>query len=168
MTLYQRLVYTKARAAGFPVALSNLIVAQAMHESANFTSNVFKACNNAFGYKFVGQSRATACSISPEGDAYAKYTSLADSAEEIIDWIKRRQKEGIFPANLAVITTAAEYARLLKKAGYYGAPEALYANALDRHLKSLNVYEVPATGGFKTALLAAGLLFLTFRLWKKR
>jgi len=126
-------IYNEARAAGMPVTLANLIVAQARHETADFTSNVFKSCNNAFGYKYAGQSLPVRpCVNSPEGNSYASYPAVADSVQELTAWIKRRQSEGKFPANLSEITTAEKYAELLKAAGFYGDPVSVYTSGLKR------------------------------------
>lgn|SRR5574341_280557 len=154
------LIFQTVRAAGFPAALSNLIVSMARHETGDYTSNVFKTCNNLFGYKYVGQSTAAgACSVSPEGDRYAMYNSYADSVRELVLWIKRRQSEGVFPADLTTITRADQFAELLKKAGYYGDTVANYASGLKRFLVNYG-------GGFGMAgLLIAGLVF--FFLYKK-
>lgn len=131
------LIYAECRAKGLPLALSNLIVSQARHETADYTSNVFKSCNNLFGYKYVGQALSTGpCVASPEGDRYAAYSSYANSVAELVAWIVRRQKEGIFPQNLAEITTAEKYAELLKAGGYYGSTVTVYASGLKRFLQT--------------------------------
>lgn len=132
-----------------PPALSALIVAQARHETGNFTSNVFKKCANLFGYKAVYS--APKCTGSPEGDYYEDYKGdYLASVDEVVNWIKRRQREGRFPDDLSQVNTPAIYARLLKENGYYGAPEAEYRAALARHL---GADLGPPTGGTGTLLL---------------
>jgi uncharacterized FlgJ-related protein len=124
------LIYSTAIADGMPDLLAQLIAAQAAHETGNFTSNVFKSCNNAFGYKYVGQSIASPCTKSPELNSYAGYASVEDSVHEITGWIKRRQKAGTFPSDLETIKDPDQYAQLLKDTGYYGDTESNYANGV--------------------------------------
>lgn len=128
-----------AIADGMPVRLSELIAAQAAHETANFTSKVFVQNNNAFGYKYVKGAiwQDGAGRTSTEGDPYAKYASLANSVHELTAWIGRRVKEGKFPPDLNTITTPLGYASLLKSCGYYGDTAQNYtaglAAALNRY-----------------------------------
>lgn len=142
-----------------PPALALLIVAQARHETAGYSSNVFTRCNNAFGYKYVGQSLSTgACTASPELDYYAGYASIEDSTHEVTAWIKRRQKDGSFPADLNTITTSEQYAQLLKNAGYFGDTWTNYANGLAYWLTKIANIATPATGAVFLVILALGLI----------
>lgn len=122
-----------------PPNLAKLIVAQAKFESANFTSPVFKANNNFFGYKYVGQSIASKGSPAPksEGDFYAKYKRIEDSIIELCNWIKRRVNEGIFPKDLTTIKTPGQYATLLKRKNYYGVSVPHYTKGLQRYFKAI-------------------------------
>jgi hypothetical protein len=134
MTIPER-IYNKALALGMPQFLSTCLVLQAAHETATakgpFTSNVFLSCNNINGYKWIGQKTALGpCTGSPEGDNYAKYASIEDSVNEAVQWIKRRQNEGKFPANLNAITSLDQYAQLLKQSGWYGDTVTNYTNGL--------------------------------------
>jgi len=156
-----REIFDAARANGMPVNLANFIVAQSRHETADFTSSVFRNCNNAFGYKYIGQANATGCLAAPDGGQFARYANLAASVTELTGWIRRRQNEKIFPANLDSINTADKYAQLLKLAGYYGDPVAIYANGLRRFAVN---YGVPiAAGGLALVLIA----WLFYRINKK-
>lgn len=121
---------------GFPPRLAQLVAAQCAHETANFTSNVFKSCNNLGGYKFVPGARwqEGACLTSPEGNAYAAYVSVEDSIHEQIDWIKRRRKENRFP-HYADVRTPEVYARFLKECGYFGDTVENYSRGLQNALK---------------------------------
>lgn len=125
---------------GMPDKLSDLIAAQAAHETGYFSSNAFKQNNNLFGYKYVPGAKwqSGAGRKSTEGDPYAQYDSIDDSVHELTAWIVRRQKQGKFPADLSTIDTPQEYAKLLKACGYYGAPESEYLNGLVHGLKSLD------------------------------
>jgi len=55
---YDQLIYDAALKGGFNPTSAKLVVAQAKHETCNYTSNVFKKNNNLFGMKFVGQPLA--------------------------------------------------------------------------------------------------------------
>lgn len=128
---FEQRIYSKALALGMPQFIGTCIVLQSAHETAGFTSNVFKSCNNLNGYKWVGQKTALGpCLKSPENDFYAKYATIEDSVNEIVQWIKRRQKEGKFPADLNNITSLDQYAQLLKNSGWYGDTVANYTKGL--------------------------------------
>lgn len=158
---YESEIYSQCKAMGMPEKLCLLIVAQSKHETNGYQSNVFKSCNNAFGYKYVGQRGATKCTGSPEGDNYAKYASVKDSATEIVKWIRRRQNEGKFPQDLNTITSQAQYAALLKQCGFYGQmPGQTYQQSITNYTNGLihwfkdNIK--PAAGGL--GAIAAGIL----------
>jgi uncharacterized FlgJ-related protein len=151
---YDNLIYGQMMAEGIPSALALLTVAQARHESSNYTSNVFMQCNNLYGYKWVNQSTAAGgCIMSPEGDRYAMYNSIADSVHEIALWLKRRKAEGYFPNGFEAVTTAAQYASILQAAGFYGyssSAYSIYLNGLTRALQLI------AAGGLSAGPKAAG------------
>ena len=154
-------IYGQAVADGMPAILSTFIVAQARHETADYTSNVFTSCNNCFGYKWVGQALATGpCTGSPEGDSYAKYDSIEKSTHEITGWIKRRQAEGKFPANLNTIVTPDQYATLLKQSGYYGDSLQTYLAGL-----LLALGKIGNTQGSAILLLFIAIAAL---IWRKK
>lgn len=136
---YQQLVFDTAKACGLNDEQARLIVAQAQHESADFTSHVFNTDNNLFGMKvpsvrskkyIAGPSKIIRAS---EGATpYAHYDSVSNSVKDLIlswhaynktDWTK--------------IHTAEQYAAYLKSKGYYGDSEENYYTALVRKLKAL-------------------------------
>ena len=115
------IIYNTARNAGFPDLLSRLLVAQAQHETGNFTSNFFKRYNNAFGYSYVRGGKwqlATPGTVADNGQPIAAYKNVENSTMEVVEWIKRRVQEGKFPA-LDKIDSPQVYAELLRNAGYY-------------------------------------------------
>lgn len=149
-------VYHQAISDGMPSKLAMLITAQARFESGNYSSNVFRSCNNLFGYKWVGQSSASGpCLQSPEGDYYAAYSSIAASVHEICQWIKRRVSEGKFPSNLSSIDTPEYYAQLLKSTNYFTGTLSVYTNGLIAELQQISI-----SGSDTGALLLAGLAIL--------
>lgn len=136
MTGYFDLIQKTAEADGMPKRLSYLIAGQSAHETANYTSRVFIEDRNCFGYKRVSGAKYQLSSgrMSPEGNAYAAYSSIENSVHEVTAWIKRRLNEGRFPA-LDTIKTPLQYATALKNCGYYGDPVSVYANGISRALQ---------------------------------
>lgn len=156
---YPDLIFNTARTNGIPVVLANFIVGQAAHETANFTSPVFRSCKNLFGYKYKGQKLAAgSCNISPEGDPYALYLKLEDSVTELTDWIRRRQEEGKFPKDLTSIKTPEKYAQLLKDSGYYGDPVSVYASGIRKFASNYG-----ALIGFGGILVIGAITFFLLR-----
>lgn len=154
-------IYSTAHADGMPPALSQYIVAQAKHETGNFQSRFFTQGNNAFGYSFVSGAKwqlPAPGPIADNGQAIAQYSTVQNSVHELTDWIKRRQREGKFPANLNEITSPENYAWYLKQSGYYGAPLATYADRLRYWFNRL-----PDLGGTPSLLLIGIMLIYVFR-----
>lgn len=148
---------------GLPANLVPLVLAQAQNESTNFTSNVFNntGYGNAFGYNYSGSAYQTG---SFEGFAVYGNNGVDDSAAEIVDYIYRRVADGSFPADLTTITTADQYATLLKNAGYYTASEATYASGISNWLQQNVVTPIvnnpEISIGVTLAILAVGSYFL--------
>jgi len=161
MANFDQQIYNQAILMGVPANVAKLIVSQARYETNDYTSNVFKKYNNAFGYKFVGQKKwpigagGGAPSQDAQGNAdggiYANYKSVADSTGEIVDWLKRRQAENKF--KIADLNTPQAYANALKNAGYYGQSFTQYAAGLLS--KSKNVI-IAAGSGLAILLIVAG------------
>lgn len=150
------IVYNAARSGtpshpgGVPDPLAALLVAQAKHETGDFSSNAFRTGNNAFGYSYFPTSdwQKGPGLIADNGQPIATYSNVGDSTREIVDWIYRRVKEGVFPGDLSIITTPEQYAVLLKKAGFYGDSVTNYTNGLIRYFVK------------KKSEIAGGLLLL--------
>lgn len=123
-----------------PLQLSKLMACQSAVETYNFTSNAFKKNNNGFGYKYYkGSEYQLGKGIkSTENDPYAAYASFDDSIKEVVAWIKRRQRDLKFPADLTKIQDGEGYAHLLKDCAYFGGKESDYAAGINNYLKQLN------------------------------
>lgn len=131
-SIYNRALQGTPVNVGLPDTLAGFVAQMAAHETGGFTSNAWHQDNNAFGYKYVGSRYQAGPGIaSSEGDNYGRYRNYLDSVDEVVDWIYRRQREGIFPADLRSIKTAAQFAQLLKNGKYYGDPVAVYTNGLN-------------------------------------
>lgn len=136
-TKYEKIITTITTNAGIPKKLTELILAQAKHETNNFTSKVFIENNNAFGYKHIegGRFQMQAGRRSPEGNQYAHYATLENSTRELIAWIMRRLIERKFP-QLDTITTTTQYAALLKRTGYFTDTTSNYAKGLTKYFNN--------------------------------
>lgn len=166
---YDSVIYNTARAGspvnpGLPAALSYLLVAQAKHETGNFTSNFFRNYNNAFGYSYVpgGRYQSGPGTLADNGKEIAVYPDVKNSVYELIDWIYRRQKERKFPADLSTIVTPEQYAALLKSAGYYGDTLVNYTNGLKKFFLDSPV----AAGGL--SLMTISIIILAIYLVKRK
>lgn len=154
-------IYNQARKGtgynpGLPVDLANLVVAQAKHETGDFTSNAFLKHNNAFGYAYYSGSNYQTGKglIADNGQPVASYKTVEDSVKELIDWLNRRMREGKFP-DLAAVHTPGDYAAALKAAGYYGDTLANYARGLAAFFKVIT----PAGGLGMVAILIGAAIY---------
>jgi hypothetical protein len=138
---------------GFSDKVARIVVAQSKYESQNYASNLFIRNNNAFGYKYVGQSIATKGIPAPskEGNiAYANYTKIEDSALEIAKWLKRRIAEKRF--TISDLETPEGYARSLKLAGYFGDNVDVYTRGIKQYLSpSISSSSTPTPSPTPTA-----------------
>jgi hypothetical protein len=143
--------------AGVTPTLAALMVAQARHETGNFTSRFFRENNNAFGYAYYAGSyyQTGAGAVADNGQPIASYPDIEASTSEVVDWIYRRYRQGKFP-DPATITTPEAYATALKNAGYYG-------DALSNYMAGLKRFFVPmAVAGGAGIIVAAVVLGLLF------
>lgn len=110
--------------------LARIIVAQSAHETAGFTSLIFRQNNNAFGMKYVGQSQALG-----EKNGYANYSSLANSVADLVRWIQAKRSPLI--NLLAPIKTTSEYVSFLKAYNYFEDDINNYLNGVNHWFKQL-------------------------------
>lgn len=157
-------VFNAAKAAGLTDAQAKIIVAQAQHESANFTSNVFKTDNNLFGMKMPSKrprtyiERPSKIIMQSEGSTpYAHYVSITDSVNDLVKGWHSYNK-----TNWSLLTTPALYSAYLKSKGYYGDAQAVYTNALNRFFASLPNLKYVAAGSALFLIIGIGL-FIYFQ-----
>ena len=144
-----QLIYNTAIQQGFNPTAAKLIVAQARFESADYTSNVFKANNNTSGIKFISQANAVQGTLSPEGNYYAKFNTVQDAINDKIIRLYNINMRGITSQQLKDSTSSDDFARLLKQRGYYGnaaygtseaeADISNYARGMKAKLLKINV-----------------------------
>ena len=131
-----QIIYDTAISRGLNDSTAKIIVAQSAHETGNWTSNAFKKHNNGFGYMYLKGSKWQTGNkglIADNNAPVADYKNLADSTNELIDWLKRREKEGKF--NIQELTTPEKYAKALKDNSYYGAAYSTYVGGIVSGLK---------------------------------
>lgn len=135
-----QLIYDAAIKGGFTPNSAKLVVAQARHETANYTSNLFKRSNNLFGMKFVNQPLAISENKkSPEGDYYAHYRSPKDSVDDAIGRLFNITMRGVTPSQLKNAKTPEEYSKLQKQRGYFGDKVEIYIAGIKNALPKLSV-----------------------------
>lgn len=165
MANYDQIIYDVAIKGGFSPLLAKFIVGQARFESANYTSGVFKANNNTSGMKYIGQPLATRGTLAPKSersascksggtclnsDHYAKFKSVQDSATDVVFRLYGLTMRGVTPQQLKDARTPEEFARLLKKRGYYG-PSAYGTPAAEKEIAEY-------AGGIKARMLRAQIV----------
>lgn len=148
---------------GMPDLLADLIVAQTKHETGNYTSDAFRLLNNAIGYSWSASSDWQLPDpgfIADNGAPLGDYATVQDSVHELTHWIRRRQDDGSFPADLSTITSAGDYAAHLKNAShaYYQDSITNYTNGILRYFKA-NVAAISISGLFIAGIIV--LLILT-------
>jgi len=191
-------IYNTAIEEGFSPTSAKLIVAQARLESGHYSSDVFKANNNMYGMKYVAQPLATKGTLAPlkersksckeggncvNGDYYAKYSSVEDSARDTIQRLYKITRNGIGFEQLKDVKDATDYANKLKTRNYFGfnsidtdagKEEARkYASMLDSILfrvKVINFYkENKKKINYTTlAILVLGLTGFAYWKYKKK
>lgn len=145
---FDNIIYNTAITFGLTHDLSLLVTYQARYETNDYKSNVFKQNNNAFGYKYIGQKKwvigggtsaaKTDAQGNPDGGIYAKYPSIEYSVGEIVDYYKRRIKQG-YKFDKLQNTDTMKFAELLKQAQYYGITARQYGSGLQAKLNKTNI-----------------------------
>lgn len=105
-----------------------IIIAQAKHETDNFTSIVFLRNNNAFGMR-PAKVRYTSTIGDVDEDGYANYLSIEDSVEDLLLWW---DYHGFIVVNFSC--NLYNYVVRLKKMNYFEDDLDNYYNGLMRYL----------------------------------
>lgn len=139
---------------GVPGPFAALLVSQSKHETGDYTSHLFNAFNNAFGYSFYAGSlyQTGAGTNADNGAPIAAYANVEDSTKEMVDYAYRRVRKGEWPT-LDKITTPEQYAVLLKKVDYFQAP-------INEYLAGLKRFFLPYAAAVGSGLIIAGMLLL--------
>jgi hypothetical protein len=126
-----QIIYDTAISRGLSDTTAKLMVGQSAHETGNWISNAFLNHKNGFGYMYLKGSKwqtGKAGLIADNKLPVADYKSLADSTNEVVDWLKRRENEGKF--KIADLNTPEKYAKALKDNKYYGATYNIYVGGM--------------------------------------
>lgn len=151
-----KIIFDTAIEEGLTPLLASFMVAQAEHESALYSSQVFLSCNNAYGYKYVGQSLAVACRQAPEDELkYAGYKDVSDSAREVARWIKKRMSQ------FESVTTPEEYAIVLERNGYFGGNLSVYQKAIATFWYPIKGMVNTAVTKYPTETVLTGIAFFS-------
>lgn len=126
---YSQTVLTTLRKLGVSEEMSVIILAQAIHESNNFSSYIFENTWNPFGMR-VARVRPT--TRSGEFKNYSKYESLEDATIDYFYYMTYCN----FPLDE---TNVYKYVTLLKKKAYYEDDFKNYYRAVRKHFKQINV-----------------------------
>jgi len=160
-------VYRTALSEGASDTFARIVLSQMVHESANFTSNVFKQNNNPLGMKVPSVRKSPyilgAGTNAPANEGktpYARFASLADATRDLFHWLRFNK------IDFKNISTPDQYAAVLKQKGYYGDTQKNYTNALTRFFSQLS--DVAFTGGGVGVLIfvvasVALLFYLTLK-----
>jgi len=98
-----------------------LIVAQSKVESGNYSSDLFKRSNNAFGMK--NASRRDQLGSPEAGTDYRKYSSLSESIQDFVLYLNAVKFPTVFDVS--------SYVRELKKRGYFESSQSDYIKAME-------------------------------------
>lgn len=137
-------IYRTAVKDGMPELLASFIVGQSKFETNKYHNKHCQLHLAYFSYMYDPKSKwqvKGGGSIADNGAPVAKYASLENSVHEMTDWIKRRQREKKFPADLNTITDPEQYSHLLYNCGFFQGwkqytPEQnidFYANGIERY-----------------------------------
>lgn len=101
--------------------LSELLAAQAAHETGDFTSRIFSENNNAFGMKASTRNYDFG-----ERYGHAIYLSIGDSVKDMLEYLGDKMKPLKEIANMSI----SEYAIYLKSVGYFEDTVQNYTSGL--------------------------------------
>ena len=118
------IIYPLLLGAGFDSNQAKYILAQSAHETANFTSSIFKSNNNLFGMKHAGQRLSLG-----EKNGYADYKDIQTS---VLDYAVYYAKHKYLRLYLSIDT----FVQALKNHGYFEALTAEYLKGV-RHFYNL-------------------------------
>lgn len=109
--------------------LTPYLVAQAKHESANFTSPLFKSQKNVWGMKSGSSPNQPGepGREAPDGGNYRKYNSITEATDGIIFWLDRKN----FPVSVPSVTS---FVNELKDRHFFTDSKENYINGMQRFL----------------------------------
>jgi uncharacterized FlgJ-related protein len=106
---------------GFSYMQARFVVAQAAHETANFTSKIFLENNNLFGMKLALVRKTTATG---QKNGHATYTNLRDCVKDFTIYYNTM-------GYLKVYSSVGSYVAALKKKAYFEADQTVYETGVN-------------------------------------
>lgn len=142
---YENVIYNTYIENGLTPQAALFLTAQTMHETADYSSNVFKQNNNVAGIKIprkrkspfiegVGTAAPANESKDQKYNKYAKYKDVKSGAMDLLEWMKYNK---IDPNKF---NTPEEYAEALRQKSYFGNTEEgkkIYVAGLQNKIKKL-------------------------------
>jgi uncharacterized FlgJ-related protein len=106
---------------GFPETFAEIVVSQSAHETAGWSSAVYRSNKNGFGMRFPRIRKTTAIG---EKGGYANYESVADSFKDIVLYLEYSR------VPKAVQDSVSSYTQFLKMRKYYEDEFSNYADGV--------------------------------------
>lgn len=130
----QQKIFNRLRTRGVPADTARMIVAQAVHETGNFTSELFEKGNNAFGMKLPRRRNTLAIDrgLKVEGDSAASFNTVEDSVDDLLLWLDFNS----LPINYSRLE---DYIAAIRRKGYFTDTYIRYLTAVRRRLKKLEI-----------------------------
>lgn len=116
----------------YSIRFKEVVFAQAVHETNNFKSAIYRECNNLFGMKVAHRRLRTSISTCRN---HAYYDSRVNSVKDYALWQMNRLPIYEFKVLGRHCETQEEYMKFLKWAGY--AEDHKYIRKVKEHLKNL-------------------------------
>ena len=173
---YDQEIYDGAIKGGATPALATLLVAQARHETGNYSNKQTKVNNNLFGFKYSPNSKfSKKGNISPEGDPYAKFDTVGDAIQEyVIRYMGKKSNEGgtrLQEFNKIQPNDTTTFANKLKGYGYFGAKVSEYIGGLNAALTRIKIvafYNRNKTAVNSSVIIGIALLGASYYIYKKK
>jgi len=105
-----------------------VFIAQSMHETGNFKSDLFRKYNNGFGMKQPHKRETTSIGASPTG--YAMYDSVESSLADLALWLKEFNSPDQF-------SSVSQYVSFIKSKGYFEDTLTNYMGAVTKFFNSI-------------------------------
>ena len=133
-TILQQKIFERLRERGVPADTARMIVAQAVHETGNFTSELWTLGNNAFGMKLPRRRPTLAIDegLKVEGDPAASFMTVEDSVDDLLLWLDFNS----LPINYS---TLEDYISAIRRKGYFTDTYIRYLTAVRRRLEKLEI-----------------------------
>jgi len=121
-----KVIFRILKAQGLETSMIKLLQAQAIHETGNFTSRLFRENNNAFGMKVPGLRQTL--NVAPLGPGFSQFLSVDDSVKDMLLYLDHFK----IPLDQ---DDAFRYAQILKDKNYYEDPVEVYFKGLVNGLR---------------------------------